>query len=292
MVDSPPQAALDLYDVLRRRGLATSLLVSREWRAIDPSGDWLAEWQTRIPRANAIVSAARIGAAGLGAESVPLALAQSGFPEPQDALVNPRAFAGWAWQGVRMDDYLTSPVIVARRATGSADEMLATGGRWLDGLVRTAVTDAGRSGSGLAIMATKNAGYVRYEPAPYCQRCAVLVGKWFKANTGFQRHPRCDAVHVAQSSRAPEGERYQAVLDPAQIHDLTDAQRKAIEDGADLNRVLNAYRAAKPGTYETMATTAELSRAATRLTPEAIYAAAGDDRNRALNMLRHYGYYL
>ena len=102
----------------------------------------------------------------------------------------------------------------------------------------------------------------------------------------------CDAVHVAQSSRAPEGERYQAVLDPAQIHDLTDAQRKAIEDGADLNRVLNAYRGAKPGTYETMATTAELSRGATRLTPEAIYAAAGDDRNRALNMLRHYGYYL
>ena len=43
----------------------------------------------------------------------------------------------------------------------------------------------------LAIMATRNAGYVRYEPAPYCQRCAVLVGKWFKANTGFQRHPRC-----------------------------------------------------------------------------------------------------
>ena len=285
MVATPPRSALEFYDVLHRQGVATSLLVSREWRSMNPRGDWAGQWAKLMPRVNLIVSAGRVGAAAMGGSSVAEMLAESGYPEPQDGRVNPSAFAGWAGSGVPMDKYLAKPVMVARQATGSPDEMLSAGGKWLDGLVRTAVTDAGRGGQGVAITATKNAGFIRYEPAPYCQRCAVLVGKFYRWNTGFQRHPRCEAIHIATSARQPEGERFHAEIDVSQIRDLTDAQRKAIEDGADVNRVINAYRAAKAGQRESMATTAELSRGGKRLTPEAIYSRAAT-REEAIRLLR------
>lgn len=280
MVATPPQSALEFYDVLHRQSVATSLLVNREWRSMNPRGDWAGQWAKLMPRVNLIVSAGRVGAASLGAESVPLMLSESGFPEPQDGAVNAAAFAGWAGSGVPMGDYLASPVIVARKSSGSVDEMLEAGGRWLDGLVTTAVADAGRDGQGVAIAATQNTGFIRYEPEPYCQRCAVLVGKFFKFNTGFQRHPRCQAIHIATSSRQPVDDRFSANLDPDKIHDLTAAQRKAIDDGADIGRVINAYRDTTADKREAL-----MLVRSSRLTPEAIYSRAAT-REEAIRLLR------
>ena len=285
-----PQATSDLYDATRRRGAATALLVRSEWEKIDPAGDWWGQWLRLLPRAALIVGSSRVGAATDGVASVPAALEEFGSPSVP-VKINPKAFAGWAGSGVPLADYLSSPVRVARDSPGSEVERLAAGRSWLEGLTRTAVSDAARGGSSVAIAATPRMGYTRYESAPYCQRCAPLVGKWFRWNQGFQRHPRCDAVHVPAAQDSPPEKRYTTDIDASMIRDLTEAQRKAIEEGADLYRVLNAYRGTNSDSQRTsMFTTREASRGALRPTPEGIYARAGDDRENALALLRQHGY--
>ena len=76
---------------------------------------------------------------------------------------------------------------------------------------------------------------------PCCQRCAVLAGKHFKWNQGFQRHPRCDCRHIpfAESDPFDPG----IHIGPDDVKDLTKAQRMAIDDGADMNQVINSRRA-------------------------------------------------
>lgn len=193
-----PQATSDLYDATRRRGAATALLVRSEWEKIDPAGDWWGQWLRLLPRAALIVGSSRVGAATDGVASVPAALEEFGSPSVP-VKINPKAFAGWAGSGVPLVDYLSSPVRVARDSPGSEVERLAAGRSWLEGLTRTAVSDAARGGSSVAIAATPRMGYTRYESAPYCQRCAPLVGKWFRWNQGFQRHPRCFPAGVVIS---------------------------------------------------------------------------------------------
>ena len=93
---------------------------------------------------------------------------------------------------------------------------------------------------------------------------------------------------AAQDS--PPEKRYTTDIDASMIRDLTEAQRKAIEEGADLYRVLNAYRGTNSGSQRTsMFTTREASRGALRPTPEGIYARA-KGRDHALTMLRQHGY--
>ena len=91
----PPQATLDLYAATQRRSLATALGVRSLWGQIDPAGDWEAQWREMMPRAVLLTGAAQIGAATDGAASVAASLSRSGFPEPQLAAVDPRAFGGW-----------------------------------------------------------------------------------------------------------------------------------------------------------------------------------------------------
>ena len=92
----------------------------------------------------------------------------------------------------------------------------------------------------------------------------------------------------AKSREIPAGYR-QAIAD-SEIRDLTDAQRQALAEGADRNRVLNAYRGSNSAA-ERLAMTSSRERGGV-LTPEGIYRKAGDDRQRAIEMLRQYGYLL
>ncbi|MCT1459876.1 hypothetical protein M3G03_10070 [Aestuariimicrobium sp. p3-SID1156] len=278
---SPPESTLALYGAQLRRSNGAALLALHEWQLVGGRGDWLAQWQKRIPRVAAIVGAAQVTAASEAAGNVPEALEDTGFPERQLAVVEPKRFAGWT-EHAPLLVVLSSPVIKARMASGSEDEMLAAGGRWLERMVSTLVADAGRAASGVQIAATEDTGWVRYEPAPYCQRCAPLVGKWFRHSQGFQRHPQCPAVHRPASRREPP-RGYASRPDPDQVKDLTEAQKKALADGADLFKVVNSHR------HKRMEP-AGIGNVNRRGTPAWIYAQAGDDRAAAVRLFRQFGY--
>jgi hypothetical protein len=108
---------------------------------------------------------------------------------------------------------------------------------------------------------------------PSCSRCAVLAGKWFGWNAGFQRHPRCDCRHIPslevdKYDHLFSGDKYFHSLPSAeelaakhpdltvkmrqqaglysQEDIFTQAGAKAIRDGADVTQVVNARRGMAP----------------------------------------------
>lgn len=237
------------------------------------------------------------------------------------------AFVGRAADGRSLTSLLYEPWIETRwrLANGQTGPESLQGG--LATLIRqfgTEIPDAGREAVGASLAGNKAAGgYVRVLTPPSCARCVVLAGKHYKYSAGFQRHPRCDCVHmgVGHLGEAP-------VLDPAeyfrglskaeQDRIFTIAGAQAIRDGADISAVVNArrgmYTAEAYGqrlasTYDSTTRRGQFFRAerqraidrglippsgrghlkVPRLLPEEIYRRAGS-REELIAMLRRYGY--
>lgn len=77
-------------------------------------------------------------------------------------------------------------------------------------------------------------------------------------------------------------------IGPDDITGLSEAQRDALREGADLPRVVNAER----GRSDDRMTTTELARSGrARLTPDGIYAVS-TTREEAIQRLREHGYLL
>lgn len=294
----PPSATLDLYRATQRRSLAAMLGVRSLWGRIDPAGDWAAQWSALLPRAVVLVGSAQIGAATDGAASVGASLAQSGFPEQQLARVAPGGLSGWledpdTGAATTLDKALYSPLILARSASGNPATMLRSGLGSLEALTQAAVADAARWATGVQAVATTRTVATWYEPAPYCQRCAVLIGKRVKPTTQFVRHPRCDGMVRIMSERDREE---LPTVTPEQVTDLNRWQRAALDEGADFNQIVNANTAPRGGRLggsplrERGTQTLVGARGKVRLTPKGIYRQAGDDRERALELLRQHGY--
>ena len=288
-----PQATADLRRANQLRYLRLLLAIRAQWARLTPKNDWDAAWAQVAPRVTGLVAAAQYGAAQDGAASVAAALAQTGADAPNaTGRVNPAALAGVASDGRPLDTLLAQALVQARMAGGTAEDMLTAGRRWLEIAAHMQTVDAARGASSMAITATRGAGWVRWVSPPCCKNCAVLSGKWFRWNQGFERHPGCDCIHrPAMESEAPAN--YRQDVDPSQIKDLTVAQRQALAEGADLSRVVNAYRSEiVPARHARMYTTTELGSVGSkvRLTPEGIYARAAGDRERAVELLRQHGY--
>lgn len=290
------EVAAEHYAAQLRQAEAAVLLARRQWRKMDPA-DLQRSWAQIVDRLALVVGSSQLGAARAGSVYVPEALAEDIAPE---GTVNPSRWAGIASDGRALDTLLYSAVVRTLDHLGSGDSQavsLAAGGKWLDTIVRTQVADAGRGAAGVAIAARRDVGYVRMVSPPCCQRCAVLAGKFFKWNAGFNRHPKCDCRHVPSTSGVPDGLR--SHIDPSEIKDLTADQRKAISDGSDLNQVINAHRP-KRRSADGMTTSEGATRRGLagsrlngkqRLTPEAIYRVSAT-REEALRRLRNNGYLL
>jgi hypothetical protein len=314
-----PRSVADLYAAQQRRTAAAILAARGEWSKLSKPDDF-----GRIAnRLLALVMSAQLGSARDGAAMVPAALAETGYPERSLARVNPSAFAGWASDGRSLESLLWLTPSIAQDAGMQIPVQMAAGQNFLDLLLQRQISDAGRGAAGVAITATRNTGWVRYVNPPCCQRCAILAGRVYRFSHGFQRHFRCDCQMRPVSDREPP-DGYTETVSLDQIHDLTDAQRRAVEDGADLNQVVNAYRERMSGrdkmmtttegttrrgwashvrrsidtergtaTVETVARshgTRNVARTPRRLTPEAIYQQAGDDRQKAIRLLTENGY--
>lgn len=297
------------------------------WRTVDTNAldeSWRAAGQLLV---QTIASGQRRAAAPADAYVTAALTAGGGTTDPAGQLAI-AAFTGQAADGRSLTSLLYEPWIETswRLAAGQSRPDAMSGG--LATLIRqvgTEVPDAGRGAVGVSLAGNRAAsGYVRVLTQPSCSRCIILAGRHYRYSAGFQRHPRCDCVHlpVGGPHRAPalDPEDYFHGMPRAeQDRIFTAAGAQAIREGADMSSVVNArrgmYTAEAYGqrlasTYD--ATTkrgaffrSERQRAierglippsgrgfrltTPRLLPEEIYKRAGS-RDEAIAMLRRYGY--
>ena len=138
-------------------------------------------------------------------------------------------------------------MVTAKRAVarGVAPEAALLGSRaWLEQALQTAVSDAARDATAASIIVRQNLGWVRMVNPPCCPRCAVLAGQWYRWNVPLPRHPGCDCQFIPSAENIAGD----FTTDPMELHrrglikDLSADQRKRIDEGADLTRVLNESR--------------------------------------------------
>lgn len=219
--------------------------------------------------------AARAAIAGVAAM-----LAEQNIAAPPMAQVDPRGFAGAASDGRPLDTLLD------QATTMYALEMMAL----------TQIADAGRVAAGVAITARPRVGWTRMVNPPCCPRCAILAGKYFRWNQGFQRHPNCDCRHIPTQEDVVGDVRTdpKSLFGSGHVNGVTRAEQKAINDGADINRVINARRSQymdDAGRHLTReATTRRGGAPVIRYTPEEIYRQVGDDQAAAIRALKKFGY--
>ena len=201
--------------------------------------------------------------------------------------------------GRPLDSLLYGSVIHAKEAILLGQDQraaLAVGLKYLDLYVQTQVSDSSRVASGVAIASRPRlAGWVRMVNSPCCKRCAIQTGKFFRWNQGFKRHPNCDCRHIpASEDLAGElGTDPDALWRSGGVKDLTFAERRALTEGADFSKVVNANRGLyldEAGRKLTREDVKRSGRSGIRPTPEQIYREAKSDRAGAIQLLRHFGY--
>ena len=317
-----PNPTVAHYRRVQRLQAAALRRADRYWAHVDP-GHISESWAALLPHLTRDVTTTQLEAATAGATYGAAALAATGTWEPPAGFLDPRALAGRAPDGADLAYMLYTPARTAKIgiSRGMTERHALTFGRdQLRALVKTTVTDAARVAAGADMAARPRVqGYTRMLNPPSCPRCVVLAGRFYRWNAGFRRHPNCDCVHQPVAGRAAaEAEglvsdpyEYFGGLTPAeQDHWFGKANAQAIRDGADLNQVVNAQRGtgyagiSKDGTRRgqrrTGTTTEGTSKRGyatwgagvkgSRVTPEAIYQQAGNDRDKAIALLERNGY--
>lgn len=260
-----------------------------------------------LPEIVATVAAYQFASATASANAV---AQMAGSPSP---LVLPRAFAGVSSAGFPISEPIVATIDKFVEAPAQAlpaswwDDAAAFMGS-VEQLIASEVADAGRSASQAEFIARPDwTNYVRVLNPPSCKRCVPLAGRIYRDLEAFQRHPGCDCVMVpVEDWESAHDEGYvfspREAFDKGYIRDLTAAETQAIEDGADITKVINSSRGLTTPTVfgrKVKATTEGTTRRAAwrkanptrlvRLRPESIYAIA-DDRDDAIRLLRLYGY--
>lgn len=256
---------LALLDYRRQQALAMQAVtrVRELWRRID-RGDISGSWQELAPQLVAAVTDAQVQAAALADPYVDAVVAAEGADPAAAGRVNPAALAGIASDGRPLISLLYQPVIdwKVRMAAGQSMEDAFRGS--LASVLRitsTQVADAGRGAAQVAMGGRRTIqGYVRVVQPPACSRCIILAGKEFGWNKGFQRHPRCDCIHLPTTliarnqgrGRGRDGTGGRGFLDPKdyfnslsraeQNRGFGEAGARAIREGADIAQIVNARR--------------------------------------------------
>jgi hypothetical protein len=300
-----PDAAVAHYKAMQRLQGLVVLAGAQLWSEVslsDLSGSWAAQVPLLVP----VLAGVQSKAASAGASYGALTLAEQGLYEAPTAFVNPAGFSGVASDGRSLEGLLYSPVPhVKTLIAGGMDpkQALKSGGKFLTTISRTQVADAGRGAAGVDIASRKNCGYVRMLNPPSCSRCSILAGRFYRWNNGFNRHPKCDCVHVqttAQAAAETEGlvhdpyEYFKSLSPEEQDRNYTKAGAQAIRDGGDIFQVVNSRRGMKPGglvTTEGTSRRGDFGRNGPRLTPEAIYG-KNLTREETLRELERFGYIL
>lgn len=301
---------------------------------MDPVGNWAEQYQQDVgPKLTALALAAQAAAARNADTYMAEVLNELNLgPTAAPGVINPAGFAGFAGDGRPVPTLLEGAVVRAGQAYNAAPEApedaLAEAERWIEMVAETLISDATRAAE-TAAMAPREwvEGYVRMLNPPSCSRCVILAGRFYPYNDGFERHERCDCVHIPASEADYDDlrvnpERYFESLSPAeQDRTFTNAGAKAIRDGADITQVVNARRGMRTAQQnprgwipkgrlertevfgrDVFITTEGVTKRGAgrkamgkgrpvRLMPESIYEVARD-RDDAVRLLRLYGYIL
>jgi hypothetical protein len=285
--------------------VATLAMIRRFWARMGPDFDaaWL-RIETPIFRA---LSTAQLSAATTGAVYAPAALQEQGVVPALTGTFNPSRLAGIAADGRSLEGLLYGSVTRAKEAIAAGSdvrEALQFGGAFLDAAVDTAVQDAGRVAAGVQMAQARGcAGYIREEKSGCCKHCALLMGKFYRWSTGFERHLHCHGKNVpvgsAEAGRAMATSPRThfdglSAVDQDRIYGKAAAQ--AIRDGADISQVVNANRGMRVSGRTTTEGTTRRGSASKyldgrqRLMPEEIYRLAGGNREAAVKLLYANGY--
>ena len=257
----PPQSTSDLYATLQEYQLLLTLAGRRLWSRMLP-GDFDRSWSQIGPSLVSLTSGAQLAAARAAVDYVPIVLEETNQPDRPEALIRPRAFAGVASDGRSLAGLLEGAKVRAKEATKTrvvrdvefgtlttirgldGGDALALGEKWLEQALQTAVADAMRDATAASVAVRPGLGWVRIASPPCCSRCAVLAGTFYRWNEPNRRHPGCDCL--TQPVTEKDSDQYLTnaadLLKRGQITDLSSNQRKRLDEGANLNKVLNESR--------------------------------------------------
>lgn len=240
-----------------RRSRLTANEIQRLWSQLDSkdlSGSWEASVGPRIVRA---ITAGQLSSAAAADEYVDEVADAEGADPTRAGRVRPEAFAGLAADGRSLDSLMLLSVITTKQGIAgglSTDDALMRGLSQALRLGASETMQAGRAAVGTSMTGKRTIqGYVRVVQPPACSRCVILAGVEYGWNKGFQRHPRCDCVHLPTTLIARHQHRDQGgFIDPSayfnrlsraeQDRVFTAAGARAIREGADMGQVVNARR--------------------------------------------------
>lgn len=254
-----------------RRNYRTSVLIAQ--RAVREARKARAAGPAAVA---AVVATHQIANAQTSQAAVDDMLAEQAVEAPVEALLNLISYA---------TDEATVQQMLAE-IDRQAEETL----RQLDAdfaftrLVESIVQDAGRAAESVAVAARPNVWHVRYVNPPCCSRCAILAGRVYRYSDGFLRHPGCDCTMIPTTVASPLKQDPEQLVADGLVTGLSKADRKALDAGADLNRVVNARL--KP---TSLMEAGQSLRRGGRPTPAAIFRQF-PDRDRALAELQRFGY--
>src|SRR5450756_544677 len=196
--------------------------VRRQWRRMGPEFDQ--SYLTLEPTLLAVVRTAQERFVSGAADYIPAVLDEQGIKAAPLARVSTLPLIGVAGDGRPVDSLLYGAITGAKTAVGNGSTpfaALASSGQWLRATVGTLLSDTARQSEALHSGVRPVTGYVRMLNGTSCPRCVVLAGKFFRRNTGFQRHPKCDCRHIP-STESLAGD---MTVDPVAYFDsLTKAQ--------------------------------------------------------------------
>ncbi|WP_020141141.1 hypothetical protein [Streptomyces sp. 351MFTsu5.1] len=255
--------ALDQY---RRQQLivrAAANRVQAVWRQINRA-DISASWEQLSPLLVAAVTTAQTEAAKLADPYLDDVIAAEGAESAAAGRVVPGSLAGIASDGRPLLSLLYQPVVdwkVRMLAGQSMEDAFRSSLASALRITATQVADAGRGATGVAMASRRTIqGYVRVVQPPACSRCVILAGKEFGWNKGFQRHPRCDCIHLPTTLIARNQNRgrrdddlggagfinprsyFNGLSRAEQDRVFGEAGARAIREGADMAQVVNARR--------------------------------------------------
>jgi hypothetical protein len=256
-------------------------------------GDLDASWARLAAQMVVAVSSAQMLAARGAEPYLDEMLEEQGAENDRMADLDPKKLAGVASDGRSLDALLYASIIAVKLAltapAAPKDRAMASGEATLLQIVGTQVADAGRVATGMAITATPSVTrWVRMTSSGACGRCAILAGKVYAVNRGFDRHPGCLCQHIPLSENVSNDvttnpRKYFDSLSREKQDQLFGKERtERILAGEDMSRVVNSGRTST-------STAGGVRPAKARAMPERVMAKAGS-RDEAVSALRRAGF--
>lgn len=199
----------------RRQAAITAtvvLAVRKAWRRMRTTGSWADQWATDVgPKSVAVVVAGQQALAQESQGYMTAVLAELGIASESPTSLTIPTFSGVAGDGRPVATLLEQAVVRAgehfnaQRNTDAFNETLR--GRppitepdpalalesqqaFLDRVTATILADTARAAESVAMVQREWVeGWVRMLNPPSCSRCAILAGKFYLWNDGFERHP-------------------------------------------------------------------------------------------------------